>query len=311
MLFAAGADVNYVSGSGKRRMTALTAAAKLNATKAFDALLKAGADPSNEANYVALCYGANSNNMHIVCIMLTAGAPIDYTVGESIIALGRAVMQRHTKMVKYLLEQGADMSKAVTLKGTGITRTALEYACLQSHVWSAAENKFVDKPVTVDTLKHLLAVGADVTATNASGATALHNLMRAPTAPIEAVQLVIQHDADINATDQTGRTPLLLCLNEHTNTVLPLQHIAALISAGADCSLVSNEGVAPLQWTALWPDGKILLLKLLLQGGADVTYADPYDGQTALFRAVTGGCVEAVQLLLAAGSAVHHRDPQT
>jgi uncharacterized protein len=100
MLFAAGADVNYVSGTGNRRMTALTAAAKLNATAAFDALLKAGADPSKEANYVALCYGANSNNMHIVSTMLAAGAPIDYTVGDSIIALGRAVMQRHSKMVQ-------------------------------------------------------------------------------------------------------------------------------------------------------------------------------------------------------------------
>jgi uncharacterized protein len=49
MLFAAGADVNYVSGTGNKRMTALTAAAKLNATTAFDALLKAGADPSKEA----------------------------------------------------------------------------------------------------------------------------------------------------------------------------------------------------------------------------------------------------------------------
>jgi ankyrin repeat protein len=94
-----------------------------------------------------------------------------------------------------------------------------------------------------------------------------------------------------------------------TNSVLPLQHIAAvLVRAGADCSRVSNEGVAPLQWTALWPDGKKPLLKLLLKGGANVTYADPYDGQTALFRAVTGGCAEAVQLLLAAGSDVHHRD---
>jgi ankyrin repeat protein len=57
MLFAAGADVNCVTGTGSRRATALPVAAKYNATAAFDALLKAGADPSKEANYVALCYG--------------------------------------------------------------------------------------------------------------------------------------------------------------------------------------------------------------------------------------------------------------
>jgi uncharacterized protein len=103
MLFAAGADVNYVSGTGNKRMAALTAAAKLNATAAFDALLKTGADPSNEANYVTLCYGANSNNMHIVRTMLAAGAPVDYTIGDTIAALNRAVMQRYTKMVRFLI----------------------------------------------------------------------------------------------------------------------------------------------------------------------------------------------------------------
>jgi ankyrin repeat protein len=39
--------------------------------------------------------------------------------------------------------------------------------------------------------------------------------MRVPAAPVEALQLVIQHGANVDATDQTGRTPLLLCLNEH------------------------------------------------------------------------------------------------
>jgi ankyrin repeat protein len=164
MLFAVGADVNYVSGTGNRRATALTVAAKLNATAAFDALLNAGADPSDEVNYVALCYGANSNNMHIVRTMLAAGAPIDYTVGDSIIALGRAVMQRHTKMVKYLLEQGADVNKAFPTKSG--SSTALEYACLSatvwssadsSSVWSDAESEFVLKPVSVEIVKMLLA----------------------------------------------------------------------------------------------------------------------------------------------------------
>jgi uncharacterized protein len=96
MLFAAGADVNCVTGTGSRKATALTVAAKYNATEAFDALLKAGADLSEEVNYVALCYGANNNNMHIVRTMLEAGAPINHTVGDTMKALGRAVMQRHT-----------------------------------------------------------------------------------------------------------------------------------------------------------------------------------------------------------------------
>jgi uncharacterized protein len=310
MLFAAGADVNYVSGTGNRRATALTVAAKLNATTAFNALLKAGADPSNEVNYVALCYGANNNNMHIVRTMLAAGAPVDYTVGESIVALGRAIMQRHTKMVKYLIGQGADVNKAIIpIKGgnslTVMPSTPLEYACMKSTVWAAAENEFVEKPVNLDTLKVLLEAGVNVNAANKHGFTALHNLLQKPSvAPVEALQLLIQHGADINATDKHGRTPLMMCLNEQIHAVVPLQHIAALIGAGADCSL----GMTPLQWYAVVPDGKTALLKLLLRGSADVAHTVPSDGQTALYSAVSSGNVEAVQLLLAAGSSGHTRD---
>ena len=283
MLFAAGADVNYVSGTGNRRMTALTAAAKLNATAAFDALLKAGADPSKEANYVALCYGANSNNMHIVRTMLEAGAPIDYTVGDSIAALGRAVMQRHSKMVQYLIEQGADVNKAIPIKGG--SNSPLEFACNSFTVWSAAENERVTKPVSLDILKLLLAAGASVHAAKANGYTAPHNLLQKPVAPVAALQLLMQHGANINATDRLGRTPLMMCLNEHSATTLPLQHIAALISAGADCNHADSADVTPLFWTVLSPEGgRVALLKLLLRGGADVTATVRDDGQTALLQ---------------------------
>jgi uncharacterized protein len=313
MLFAAGADVNYVSGTGNRRATALTVAAKLNATTAFNALLKAGADPGKEANFVALCYGANNNNMHIVRTMLAAGAPIDYTIGESIVALGRAIMQRHTKMVKFLIEQGADVNKAIIPKQGGssmgvMPSTPLEYACVKSNVWSAAENEFVDKLVNLDVLKLLLKAGVNVNAANKNGYTALHNLLQRPVAPVEALQAVIQHGANINATDVSGRTPLMMCLNEHTDTALPMQHIAALIRAGADCNTANSLGVTPLQWFAAVPDGKIPLLKLLLRGGADVAHTVPADDRTALYDAVSSSNVEAVQLLLAAGSSVQHRE---
>jgi uncharacterized protein len=146
-----------------------------------------------------------------------------------------------------------------------------------------------------------------VSATNPFGFTALHNLLRAPAAPVEAFQLVIQQGADTNPTDTSGRTPLMVCLNEHTDKALPLEQIAVLISAGADCSRVSRKGVSFLEWCVLATDGDTALLKLLLRGGADVNYTDS-EGQTARYSAVSSGNFEAVQLLLTAGSDVHHRD---
>jgi ankyrin repeat protein len=104
--------VNFTTVDDDAAETALTLAAKYNATEAFEALLAAGADASREANYVALCYGADSNNMHTVHTMLAAGAPVDYEADASLVPLARAVMQRHTQMVQYLIEQGADVNKA-------------------------------------------------------------------------------------------------------------------------------------------------------------------------------------------------------
>jgi uncharacterized protein len=198
------------------------------------------------------------------------------------------------------------VNKAILSQGG--SSTPLEYACITSTVWSAAEGEFVAKPISVEIVKLLVEAGASVHATNAYGFTALHNLLRAPAAPVAALQLVIQRGANVNALDVTRRTPLMMCLNEHTDTALPLQQIAALISAGADCSRANRLGVTPLHWTALWPEGKTALLKLLLRGGADVAQTLPDDCQTALYSAVIGGCAETVQLLLEAGSSVHHRD---
>jgi ankyrin repeat protein len=70
VLVAAGADVNSTVIEDGAAETALTLAAKYNAAEAFQALLAAGADASREANYVALCYGANSKNMHTLCWLL-------------------------------------------------------------------------------------------------------------------------------------------------------------------------------------------------------------------------------------------------
>jgi ankyrin repeat protein len=210
-------------------------------------------------------------------------------------------------MVKYLIQQGADVHKAVPTKSG--SSTPLEYACLSSTVWSAAENEFVQKPVTVGILKLLLAAGVDVNAADRNGFTALHNLLQRPAAPVEAVQLVIQQGANLSATDRLGRAPLMMCLNENSAVALPLPQIAALIKAGADCSRSDRAGVTPLQWCVVSTGGgRFKLLKMLLEGGVDVNYINSDDGQTALCKAVFTDNIEAVQVLLAAGSDVHHRD---
>ena len=206
VLVAAGADVNFTVVEDGIAETALTLAAKYNAAEAFQALLAAGADASREANYVALCYGANSNNFAVVRFMLAAGAPVDYEAGASLVPLARAVMQRHTQMVHYLIEQGADVNRAfpVCYMIEQRASVALEQASLRSSVYSCTDNAILARPVSAAVLQALLEAGADVHYTNSDGVTALHCLLARPAACVEAIELLAQHGADVNACDHLG-----------------------------------------------------------------------------------------------------------
>jgi ankyrin repeat protein len=240
--------VNFTVIEDGAAETALTVAAKYNATEALQALLAAGADASREANYVALCYGANSNNFAVVRFMLAAGAPVDYEAGASLVPLARAVMQRHTQMVHYLIEQGADVNRAfpVCCEDTQNASVALEQASLRSSVWSCTDSAIVARPVSTAVLQVLLDAGADVRYTNSEGVTALQCLLALPAAPVEAIELLAQRGAELNACDYLGYTPLLFALAEHCEAAPPLQQLRALIAAGANCSYANALCITPL-----------------------------------------------------------------
>ncbi len=129
-------------------------------------------------------------------------------------------------------------------------------------------------------------------------ATALH--LAAKAGHLAEVQLLLQHKADVAATDWNGRTPLHSCTQKGFMSVAE-----ALLKAGADPNAKTAEGATPLHEAA--EEGYFAVAELLLANKADVN-AETKDGRTALHRAAGQGHTAMATLFLENGAKVNARD---
>src|SRR4030095_9989024 len=146
-LIAGGADVNATDGSGR---TALMAACRAGSMPVVQALLTAKADiqAQDSAGSTALTYAAVSLNAPIVAMLRKAGLRKGADVG--ILCARRNC---GTEMEKLMMAAGASV-KAAASDGTTATMRAAEANC-------------------IETLRFLLANGADPNAKTVDGNTAL------------------------------------------------------------------------------------------------------------------------------------------
>jgi ankyrin repeat protein/mono/diheme cytochrome c family protein len=189
-----------------------------------------------------------------------------------------------------------------------------------------------------DVLELLLKAGAEVNATNKAGATAL---MRAATFE-DKTRLLVAHHADVKARSALGNTALILAARKagSVRTVkLLLDHgadvnatniygasalmaavaapdretVRLLLDRGADVNakprmdvdgFIWGGGRTPLMWAAF--QGNEALIRLLIERGAKVNEFAVVG--SALTQAGWGGYAGAARLLLDAGAQVDHRD---
>jgi ankyrin repeat protein len=109
---------------------------------------------------------------------------------------------------------------------------------------------------------------------------------------LEVVQKLIEYDADIDARDKRGRTPLYE-LSEGINLKDP-DVVQLLLGRGADVNTRAKDGSTPLHKATSW--GAVKVARMLLEHGADVEAKDDH-GRTPL-RCVTGPQHDDMTILL-------------
>ena len=113
-------------------------------------------------------------------------------------------------------------------------------------------------------------------------------------ADAQVAGLLIEHGAEVEPLDWSGRSPLHWAAQFGRPDVAEL-----LIQNKADVNRPSADGATPLHWAA--QEGHAEVVRLLLHTGAEVDRRDGH-GRTPLHRSAGRGHVEVVDVLLGAGA---------
>ena len=222
------------------------------------------------------------NNIAVARVLLEGGADVNYRVKDHNIATPlHGAVYASAEMTRLLLEHGADPSATDSSLGM----TPLHHA-------SDGSSEKPDDFTEIMTI--LIEYDADVNAVDdASGATPLHQAVyfKEP----DAVELLLEHGAEVNIADAYGDTPLLRSAsNSHM--------MAMLLEAGADVNVAGTNGYSPLHQAIVYHSGDVSnALTLLLRHGADIEAKDN-GGQTPLHKAARWYDPEAAAKLLEHGA---------
>jgi ankyrin repeat protein len=151
----------------------------------------------------------------------------------------------------------------------------------------------------LQTVRTLVADGADLQVRTGNGATVLH--CAAAGGHRDVCELLLESGIDTNASDYDGRTILHFAAFGGNSDVIDL-----LLSRGAFVSAPDDaDRRTPLHVAAM--QGYVDAMNLLVAAGADVNERDG-SGRTALWHAASSGHGEAMDVLLALGADVNATD---
>ena len=141
-------------------------------------------------------------------------------------------------------------------------------------------------------LLQLIGSGSDVNATNKSGRTPL--MWAAGLGCSNALQVLLENRANLEAKDSIGQTALMNAAEAGHTAV-----VQKLLEHGANIEARNKMGYTPLFYGA--KDGRVEVLKVLIQKGAKFNAQDNA-GKTALIVSVLTGHIDAARLLLDMGA---------
>lgn len=151
-----------------------------------------------------------------------------------------------------------------------------------------------------ETVRRLLAAGADIRATSTDGFFALY--LAAQNGHLDVVRRLLRAGADPDQALPSGDAPLLIATLRGHDAV-----VTELLRAGADPNFARDDGVTPLHAAA--QEGALSALRALLAAGADVERAT-FEAHTTALQMSASGDPDIVTRLLQAGAKPNRPDAQ-
>jgi len=153
----------------------------------------------------------------------------------------------------------------------------------------------------IDRVSYLIEHGADASARDGDGYTALGNSVRFGFAPI--AKYLVEHKADPNATDLSGWSPLMYA------TWSDQDDLARLLIANGAKSDVTREAGGLTALAIAAQNSKDKSAVVLIDAGADVNHPVGQGEYTPLMLAATSGSSGIAQRLIAKGANVNAKNP--
>ncbi len=231
-------DPVLLNARGPEGSTPFMYAVLYTAAPVLEQLLKKGADPNqtNDAGATALIWGAN--DLEKARILVNHGANVNARSTDLRTPLMMAARRPgNSATVRFLLEHGANPNpnNRPDVEGAPLidAATAGDPASMELLLAKGADTKrsgqdLLEVSLTVRCAKCLELIVAKNPDKQAYAA-ALPNV--ASLGDVNAVRLMLDHGADVNAFDPLGRTPLMYAV---ASDLLPLDEVKLLVERGAD-----------------------------------------------------------------------------
>lgn len=260
---------------------------------------------------------AAKNDAQAVGMFLRAGMPVDSEDNAETTALMRAAGAGHLALVHELVEHGADINRALPWAAGAGQRAVLDALLAAKPSREAISKAMVAAADSnTDIMQRLLDLGAEVDYHDGNRDTALG--AAASALNLDSVRVLLARGANVNPDTADGWQPLHRAVDASRQSDEGLQRqleiVQLLLDKGAQLEARTRSMVAwqptPLLLALHRPAPEIALH--LIERGADVNAlsGDPSGktGQTALMTAAAKGLADVVAVLLAKGATVDARN---